>query len=105
MAYLAQFRAASCEFSRDDDDDNNNDVQYFGYDSVGENAAATYIGGYNTAVNYTQLISQQWFREKRFFSYYRAACLDEDGNINDNGEFDTCGRYIQVPLVYTLEAA
>lgn len=69
----------------------------FGFDSVGESAAATYAPGYNSAVNYTRLIGQQWFTEKRYFNYYAAACLDDDGNVNENGEFETCGRYTQVP--------
>lgn len=100
LAYLSQFRAASCEFEKEDNDDSGQQ-QYFGYDSVGENAAATYASGYNSAVNYTRLV-QRWFIEKRFFSYYRAACFDEDGNINDNGESETCGRYVQVSLILLL---
>ena len=67
-----------------------------GFDYIGENAAATYAAGYNTATNYTRLIGQQWFIEKRYFNFYAAACRDEDGNVEDNGEFENCGRYTQV---------
>ena len=92
LEYLAQYRAASCTFQ----DDQQQSVGVVGFDYVGENDAAVYSAGYNTAVNYTQVIGQQWFTEKRFFSYYSAACRDEDGNVEDNGEFTTCGRYTQV---------
>jgi hypothetical protein len=96
LAFLAQYRAASCEFRQEDNQNNNNQqqVQTGGFDFVGENSAATSF--YTGDVNYTRLIGQQWFIEKRFFSYYAAACLDEDGNIEDNGEFMTCGRYTQL---------
>ena len=96
LAYLAQYRASSCEF-RMEDNQNNQQVGAAGFDYVGENGAATYAAGYNAAVNYTQLIGQQWFLEKRFFNYYAAACRDEDGNVEENGDFETCGRYTQVP--------
>lgn len=93
LEYLAQYRSASCEYRREEEQQQ---VGVAGFDYVGENAAAVYAAGYNTAVNYTQVIGQHWFTEKRFFSYYAAACRDEDGNVEDNGEFMNCGRYTQV---------
>ena len=94
LAYLAQYRAATCEFRQDEEEDSY--VQTTSFDYVGENMAATYAAGYNGAVNYTRLIGQQWYGEKKLFSYYAAACYDEDGNMNDDGGFETCGRYTQV---------
>ena len=93
LEYLAQYRAASCEFSREEEQQS---VGVVGFDYVGENAAAIYSAGYGSSVNYTRVIGQQWFTEKRFFSYYSAACRDEDGNVEDNGDYTTCGRYTQV---------
>ena len=93
MEYLAQYRAASCEMRREEEQQQ---VGVVGFDYVGENAAAVYSAGYGSSVNYTQVIGQHWFTEKRFFSYYAAACRDEDGNIEDDGGFETCGRYTQV---------
>lgn len=88
MAYLAQFWASGCEYMENED----KNTQSTAFDYVGENFAATA----SYTVNYTRLIGQQWYAEKKLFNYYLAACLDEDGNVNENGEFDTCGRYTQV---------
>ena len=98
LAYLAQYRAASCQ-ARQDEERSSISTSF---DYIGENMAATYASGYNGAVNYTRLIGQQWYGEKRFYSYYAAACLDEDGNLNEDGGFETCGRYTQVYIMENL---
>ena len=93
LAYLAQYRAASCAARQEEEDRSS---QSTSFDYVGQSVAATYSPGYNGAVNYTRLIGQQWYAEKRFYSYYGAACLDDDGNLNEDGGFENCGRYTQV---------
>ena len=70
------------------------------FDYIGESLAATA----SYTVNYTQLIGQLWFGEKQFFSYYAAACVDENGDLDEDGEFETCGRYTQV-ITHHLIAA
>ena len=70
------------------------------FDYIGESFAATV----SYTVNYTQLIGQLWYGEKMFYNYYAAACLDEDGNADEDGEFETCGRYTQVLLMVYLQA-
>lgn len=93
LAYLAQYSAGTCEYRQEE---NRNSQSAAGFDYVGRNVASTS----SYTVNFTQVIAQQWYGEKRFFNYYSAACLDEDGNINENGEFETCGRYTQVWELY-----
>ena len=67
-------------------------TQSTSFDYIGESFAATA----SYTVNYTQLIGQLWYGERRFFNYYAAACLDENGDLDEDGEFETCGRYTQV---------
>ena len=88
LAYLAQFWASGCEYAENED----RNTQSTSFDYIGESFAATV----SYTVNYTQLIGQLWYGEKRFFNYYAAACLDENGDLDEDGEFETCGRYTQV---------
>ena len=73
----------------------NRNTQATDFDYVGESLAATV----SYTVNYTQLIGQLWYAEKKYFNYYSAACMDADGNLDENGGFETCGRYTQVSSV------
>ena len=88
LAYLAQFWASGCAYMENED----RNTQSTSFDYVGESLAATV----SYTVNYTQLIGQLWYGEKRYFNYYAAACIDEDGNLDEDGGFETCGRYTQV---------
>ena len=88
MAYQAQYWASACAYEENED----RNTQSTSFDYIGESFAATV----SYTVNYTQLIGQLWFAEKRFFSYYAGACLDENGDLDEDGEFETCGRYTQV---------
>jgi hypothetical protein len=88
LAYLAQFWASGCAYMENED----RNTQSTSFDYVGESLAATV----SYTVNYTQLIGQLWYGEKRYFNYYAAACIDEDGNQDEDGEFETCGRYTQM---------
>ena len=88
LAYMAQFWSSTCTYMENED----RHSQSANFDYVGESFAATI----SYTVNYTQLIGMLWWGEKRFFNYYTASCYDEDGNANDNGNFETCGRYTQV---------
>ena len=98
LAYLAQFWASGCEYVENED----RNTQSTSFDYIGESFAATV----SYTVNYTQLIGQLWYGEKRFFNYYAAACLDENGDLDEDGEFETCGRYTQVAIhVHTLQTA
>ena len=90
LAYLAQFWASACEYAENED----RNTQSTSYDYIGESLAATI----SYTVNYTQLIGQLWYAEKRFYSYYVAACLNEDGEVEDDGGYETCGRYTQVSI-------
>ena len=90
LAYLAQFWASACEYVENED----RNTQSTTFDYIGESFAATV----SYTVNYTQLIGQLWYGEKRSYNYYAAACLDEDGNADEDGEFETCGRYTQVSM-------
>lgn len=93
LAYLAQYSAGTCEY-RINEEQNLQSAP--GFDYIGRNAAATSM----YTVNYTRLIGQQWYGEKRYFNYYSVACLDDDGNMNENGEFENCGRYTQVRMCH-----
>lgn len=88
LAYMAQFWTSTCRYMENED----RHSQSAKFDYIGENFAATV----SYTVNYTQLIGQQWYREKRYFNYYTSTCYDEDGNANENGGYETCGRYTQV---------
>ena len=88
LAYMAQFWASTCRYEENED----RHSQSATFDYVGESLAATL----SYTVNYTQLIGQLWYGEKRYFNYYTASCFDEDGNANDDGSYETCGRYTQV---------
>ena len=90
---MAQFWASACSYEENE----NRHSQSGKFDYVGENFAATI----SYTVNYTQLIGQLWNAEKRFFNYYTATCYDEDGNANDDGSYETCGRYTQVEQIVT----
>ena len=85
---MAQFWASTCQYMENED----RHSQSAKFDYVGESFAASI----SYTVNYTQLIGQLWYGEKRFFNYYTATCYDEDGDANDDGSFETCGRYTQV---------
>ena len=88
MAYQAQYWASACQYEENED----RHTQSTSFDYIEESFAATV----SYTVNYTQLIGQLWFAEKRFFNYYASACLDENGDMEEDGEFETCGRYTQV---------
>ena len=77
LAYLAQFWASGCAYMENED----RNTQSTSFDYVGESLAATV----SYTVNYTQLIGQLWYGEKRYFNYYAAACIDEDGNLDEDG--------------------
>ena len=97
LAYQAQFWASACAYEENED----RNSQSTTFDYIGESLAATA----SYTVNYTQLIGQLWYGEKRFYNYYSAACIDEDGNVNENGEYETCGRYTQVCVTpFTVES-
>ena len=85
---MAQFWASTCLYMENED----RHSQSATFDYVGESFAATV----SYTVNYTQLIGQLWYGERRFFNFYTASCLDEDGNADDDGSYETCGRYTQV---------
>ena len=63
------------------------------FDYVGENKLATA----SYTVNYT-ILMQTWFNQKTYYDYYTAACTDEDGNEDEDGE--ACREYTQV--IHTL---
>ena len=88
LAYMAQFTASTCRYVENED----RHSQSSKFDYVGENFAATV----SYTVNYTQIIGQLWYGEKRYFNYYTATCYDQDGNANDDGGYENCGRYTQV---------
>ena len=88
LAYQAQYWASACEYAENED----RNTQSTSFDYIGESFAATV----SYTVNYTQLIGQLWYGERKFFNYYAAACLDENGDLDEDGEFETCGSYTQV---------
>lgn len=59
------------------------------YDYVGEILYSTA----NYSVNLTTMVSV-WFNEGINYDYSQGACLDEDGEADDDDE--ECARYIQV---------
>ena len=83
---MAQFWSSTCRYMENE----NRHSQSALFDYVGESFAATV----SYTVNYTQLIGQLWFGERRYFNYYSASCYDDDGNGDDG--YDACGRYTQV---------
>ena len=77
-------------------------TQSTSFDYIGESFAATS----SYTVNYTRMIGQQWYGEKRYFNYYSMSCYDDDGNVNEDEGYETCGRYTQVcAILVTLLVA
>ena len=81
---MAQFWAAGCEYEENE----MRHSQATQFDYVGESLAATA----SYTVNYTQLIGQEWFRERIYFNYYTSTCVNNDGN------YEACSRYTQVSM-------
>ena len=87
---MAQFWAAGCEYEENE----MRHSQSTQFDYVGESLAATA----SYTVNYTQLIGQEWFRERIYFNYYTSTCVNVNGNGNNDGNYEACGRYTQVSM-------
>lgn len=85
LAYAAQFWAAACEYELNEE--RNSQIQ--SYDYIGQNNGATI----SYTVNYTIMV-QSWFQQGRYYNYYSATCIDEDGNEDEEGE--ACQNYINV---------
>ena len=65
------------------------------FDYVGQISAASA----NYTINLTSMVFQ-WYYEGLSFDYSQAACVDEDGEAQDEAE--GCERYIQVSLLVPL---
>ena len=65
------------------------------FDYVGQISAASA----NYTINLTSMVFQ-WYYEGLSFDYSQAACVDEDGEAQD--EEEGCERYIQVSLSVPL---
>ena len=64
------------------------------FDYVGENLGATR----NYSVDYVKIIST-WFNEGQNYDYNSAACVDEDGNEEEEGcQFYTQVSFTMIPL-------
>lgn len=70
----------------------NRHEQSSNYDYVGE----ILYGSANYTFNFTSMVSE-WFSESVNYDYSKGACLDEDGEEDEDD--DECARYIQVWLM------
>ena len=85
LAALAQFWAVSCMMEANE----NRHEQSVDYDYVGEIT----FGSANYTVNMTSMV-YEWFAEGVNYDYSQRACLNENGEAEDDN--DECIRYLQV---------
>ena len=91
LALLAHFWSANCELMPNENRHDQSTV----FDYVGQISAASA----NYTINLTSMVFQ-WYYEGLSFDYSQAACVDEDGEAQDEAE--GCERYIQVSLSLSL---
>ena len=83
LARLAQYWSVNCELMPNE----NRHAQSEDFDYVGELAGASV----NYTINYTAIVFD-WYFDGLNYDYSQAACIDEDGEAEEEG----CERYIQV---------
>lgn len=85
LALLAHFWSSNCEMMANENRHDQSTV----FDYVGQiNAASS-----NYTINLTSMVFE-WYYEGLDFDYSQAACIDEDGEEQD--ELEGCERYVQV---------
>ncbi len=85
LAALSQFWAVSCTIEANE----NRHEQSLEFDYVGEVS----YGTANYTVSLTNMVGE-WFQEGINYDYSQRACLNENGEAEDDN--DECVRYLQV---------
>ena len=89
LALLAQFWAVNCELMPNE----NRHEQSTEFDYVGQLNSASL----NNTINLTSLVFD-WYFEGRAYDYSQAACIDDDGEEDEEG----CESYVQVSRLSSL---